>query len=396
MTVGIQFELKCGDKTTAKLDVIFIHGITGDAIETWSNSKAAFWPSWLLEELPEICVYTAGYPSSLFEKWAKKEMDLHARASSLLEHMVSAGIGKRPIVFVCHSLGGIIVKEMFRAAVESQDEDWIALSAQLKLVAFLATPHKGADIAAILKFIVPRFSSKFIDTLSGDSGYLANLNNSYRDLAGKHDVTSIAYYETYKTKGVALIVTADSADPGALKTRPIPVDSDHIGICKLESKDAPVFLSLLRHLKKVCDSCPSLLPQGSGEMFGPYDYTERASHDRRTLQEKLIDAGREYEYPKANELQNKFARDYHRMGLFTEAKRKNDDILAAVEQRFLTHVFGPMICNGAPEAEIAKAIQQHVIDPLCSGSGHEAMSPKAILQAIYYLTEQCHIQWDKP
>ncbi len=78
------------------------------------------------------------------------------------------------------------------------------------------------------------------------------------------------------------------------------------------------------------------------------------------------------------------------------AKTRHDTILSAVEQRFLTHVYGPKICAGATESEIAVALQEHVIDPLCASSEHGKLSNSTILQALYYLTEQCHIQWDKP
>ena len=204
MSDGIQFKLMCGNNDAAVLDIIFIHGITGDPEATWTNGRGIFWPRWLVDDLPGVCVHTAGYPSSLFAQWTKKEMDLHERAASLAEHLVSHGLGKRPLVMVCHSLGGLIAKEMFRACCETQDEDWKALGERLMLVVFIATPHKGASLAAILKTLIPHVSSPFVDALSNDDGYLTNLNNSYRDLAFRNGLTTVAYYEKYKTKDFQL------------------------------------------------------------------------------------------------------------------------------------------------------------------------------------------------
>lgn len=248
--VNLQFSHVFGRKDGAGLDIVFIHGLTGDPNETWTTNNGDFWPSWLADDLPAVCIYTAGYPSSHFEKWSKKEMDLHERASSLLEHLVSHGIGGRPLALVCHSLGGILAKEMLRAATESQDENWNLIADQLKLVVFIATPHKGAALAQTLRFAAPRISSAFLETLSNKSGILGNLFNSYRDLAERKHITTIAYYEKFKTSGVALVVTSDSADPGALETRPIPIDADHITICKPESRDASLYISLRRHVKR--------------------------------------------------------------------------------------------------------------------------------------------------
>ncbi|MBR9766640.1 MAG: alpha/beta hydrolase, partial [Rhodobacteraceae bacterium] len=305
-------------------------------------------------------------------------------------------MGKRPLIIICHSLGGLLAKEVFRACCEAQDEDWNALGDQLKLVVFFATPHKGAALAAIVKALIPRVSSTSIEALSNDTGFLSNLNNGYRDLAVKKGLTTIAYYEKYKTKDAALVVSEESSDPGCTKTRPIPVDADHVAICKPASKDAMTYLSVRRHIEKVLAGCPAASDDDHNSGLGPDDYSVPSEDDRRTLQEKLIDAGREYEYANANNLQNRFARRYHKLGLFTEAKTLHDTILSAVEQRFLTHVYGPKICAGAPETEIAAAVQEQVIDPLCASSENGKLTNSTILQALYYLTEQCHIQWDKP
>lgn len=395
MSVSLQFKQICGERDAVALDLIFIHGITGDPEETWTNGNGVFWPCWLADDLAGVNIYAAGYPSSLFAKWTKKEMDLHERASSLAENLVSNGIGKRPLVIVCHSLGGLLAKEIFRACCETRDKDWKALGDQLKLMVFFATPHKGSSLSAILKALIPRISSPLVDSISNESGYLTNLNSSYRDLAMERDLTSVAYYEKYKTKNMALVVSAESADPGCTQTRPIPIDSDHIEICKPNNKEATAYLSLRRHIAKILEACPASREGELGGDMGPDDYSVPSKEDRRTLLEKLIDANREHEYSHANSLQNRFAQKYYKLGLFTAAKTNHDHILSAVEQRFITHVYGPKICADAPEAEVAAALQEHVIDPLCASANYGELSNSTVLQALYYLTEQCHIQWDK-
>lgn len=253
MTAELQFECKYGDADTAVLDIIFIHGITGDLNGTWTNSAGVFWPSWLAHDFPDVRIFTAGYPSSIFAKWAKKEMNLHERGSNLAEHMASCGIGQRPLVIVCHSLGGLLAKEVFRACCEAQDEEWAALGNNLRLVAFYATPHESAALASVIKFCLPRLSSPHIAAISNDSGYLMNLNESYRDHAKKKGVSSIAYYERFKTWNIGLVVSRSAADPGCCETRPIPVDADHIQICKPDSKEQITFLSLRRHIVRILD-----------------------------------------------------------------------------------------------------------------------------------------------
>jgi len=265
MTAGLQFKHKCGDKDKAMLDIIFIHGITGDPEETWTNSAGVFWPSWLAQDLSDVCVFTAGYPSSIFGKWAKPEMNLHERASNLAAHMASCGIGERPLVLVCHSLGGLLAKALFRACCETQDESWAALANNLKLVAFYATPHEGAAVAKAIKFIVPRLSSSHIATISNENGYLMDLNESYRDLAKKKGVATIAYFERFHTKPIGLVVSRSSADPGNSVPRLIPVDADHRNICKPTDNEKTEYISLCHQIRKAIDGTA----EHSGSNFEP-------------------------------------------------------------------------------------------------------------------------------
>jgi len=126
-------------------------------------------------------------------------------------------------------------------------------------------------------------------------------------------------------------------------------------------------------------------------------YGSKSDRDRRDLLQKLIDADREVEYDYANEAQNKFARSYAKTGLFTAAKEDHDALLAEIETRFVTHVFHPHICKDAPEAAVRNALQDNVLDPLTARDfGKTKFPASAILSGLYFLTEQCHIRWDKP
>src|SRR5690242_8274286 len=91
------FAKVCGPANAA-LDVILIHGLTGDPVDTWTTDGDEYWPKWLCEMFGNIGVYTMGYPCSVYERWAKKEMNLHERANHMLEKLASFEMGKRPLV----------------------------------------------------------------------------------------------------------------------------------------------------------------------------------------------------------------------------------------------------------------------------------------------------------
>jgi protein SERAC1 len=184
-------------------DVIFVHGLTGDPVETWSSegtleAEGSYWPKWLVTDLPHLNLYTLGYPASLFAQWAKKEMNLYQRAKNVLETLAGYEFGNRPLVFICHSLGGLLVKQILRTAKESTDEDWNKVADNCCGVLFLATPHSGSSLADLLKAFSGCFSSPHVDKLLKDTSDLDELNASFRTFCQSRDVHVAAYHEIHK------------------------------------------------------------------------------------------------------------------------------------------------------------------------------------------------------
>lgn len=390
-----EFSFECLSSGNAAFDVIFIHGLGGDPRSTWSaGSSAECWPDWLSQDLSAANVYLLGYPTDIISTWLSGEMSLYERAKAVLDHLAACGIGKRPIAIIAHSLGGLLGKQILRTGLDAPDEDWNAIAKNCELIMFLGTPHSGSSVASALRFVLPKLSSKMINLLKDGNEHLDELNEWYRN---KAEVRTIVYYEKFPTNGFQ-IVSQKSADPGVAGTLSVPVDSDHLKICKPEDRGATIYLSTMRHLQKLAARCgsgsPSLQGSGVSFQFERDDYSA-GTGDRRDLQQKLIDAGLEHEYALANDAQNKFAQNYMRLGLHTSARTLNDNLLAEVKQRFETHVYHAQICKGATDEAAQAALQHAVVDPIVSkfGATH-GVTPATVMQAVYFLAEQCHIRWD--
>jgi len=390
------FHFAAVSKRESCADVVFVHGLTGDPVDTWtcapgSEPEGDYWPNWLSADLPTLCFYTIGYPASVFAQWAKKEMNLHERAKSVLEVLAGYSLGSKPIVFVCHSLGGLLVKQMLRTASESHDEGWKCVADSCAGVFFLATPHTGSSLADLLKFFVGRLSSVHVDKLASESPELDDLNESFRMFCHGRDIDVCVYYEKYKTKKVALVVDKRSADPGVGATA-IAVEADHLTICKPSSRHDVVYLGILRRLRKIAHTHQHLAVT---QEFAPDDLQEPGG-DRRSLLEKMAAAEREDEYQFANESQNRFAREFARQGLITGKSRLHGNLLADVETYFQNLIYHPLICAGADNAAISAAILRDVIEPLSFKYSANQASTKTIMNALYFLTERCHVRWDAP
>ena len=283
---------------------------------------------------------------------------------------------------------------VLRKSHEAVDEEWRQISRSTKLVVFLSTPHTGAAVANVLR-ILPGTSSH-LALLANNIGFLEDLNEHYRTLTNdQQDLATAVYYEKHATRKI-VVVTRESADPGISKVEPVAIGRDHIGICKPKGQSDTVYLGIKRRIQAVIQSAARSTPGSEGPTWIE-DYAERSKTDRRDLLQKLIDAGREHEYAYANEAQHRFVRRYTKTGLLAAAREDHENLLSEIETRFITHVFHPLICKSAPDDDIRAALQEKVIDPLAGKDiGETRFSARSVLSGLYFLTEQCHIQWDPP
>lgn len=89
-----------------------IHGLNGNAYTTWEHENGTLWLRDLLQrDLPGSRIYTYGYPSELF--WSHSVAKLRDYSGNLLSSLAAVPERRqRPIIFVCHSLGGIVCKQV--------------------------------------------------------------------------------------------------------------------------------------------------------------------------------------------------------------------------------------------------------------------------------------------
>ncbi|MDS4042594.1 MAG: hypothetical protein RKP20_15645 [Candidatus Competibacter sp.] len=226
-------------------DVIFVHGLDGDARTTWhpKGDPQAFWPAWLGEDVPAIGVWSLGYAVSA-SAWKGHAMPLADRATNVLQQLKLDKIGRRPVVFVCHSLGGLLVKQVLRHASDFGNPAWKAITTQTKAVVFLSTPHSGADLASWIQYIGGLLRTTVsVEELEVHHPRLRELNLWYRNHVADFDLTTEVYYEKRPVAGI-LVVNETTADPGIVGVVPVPVDEDHVSICKPASKDSLIYRSV--------------------------------------------------------------------------------------------------------------------------------------------------------
>lgn len=250
----------------AVLDVVFIHGLDGDGRKTWSRKDAeSFWPEWLAAELEGVAVFTVGY-DAWSSGWRGRSMPMQDRAVNLMAQLQNHGIGERPLCFVTHSMGGLLVKEILLHAAEGRT-DFAPFAAATKGVVFLATPHTGAGLTKAVKALGMLYrGSPAVDDLERNKPYLRHLNDRYRDWVDEVKIRNLVFFETQPTKGVRVVDEA-SANPGLARVTPIAVDANHVDICKPTDPESLVYGQVKRFIKVVRASVSAAV-DGSAQWQG--------------------------------------------------------------------------------------------------------------------------------
>lgn len=229
------------------VDFVFVHGLGGGSRKTWSrtSSLSDYWPQeWLPKDpaFENVRIHSFGYNSD----WAKGRdncLDIHHFAKSLLGELITSphlANNNTQIVFLGHSMGGLVIKKAFILA--RQDALYAALTTRFHTIYFFATPHRGSDSAKHLNNILQMaYSSRvYVADVKRGSKAIQSINNDFRKYAPELDLWS--FYETHKMSlGVfnVLIVDPDSATLGYPEEKQIPMNADHRSICKfLNSADS--------------------------------------------------------------------------------------------------------------------------------------------------------------
>lgn len=240
---------------------------------TWTKDHNLdnFWPLTFLPHEPEIGdarIMTFGYnakfkPGSSGSStisvldFAKELLyDLKYATDESSPELEDLRLGQKPIIFLVHSMGGLIVKEAYMQGKD--DPEYAAIIKAISSIIFLSTPHRGTNLAEtlnrILKVSLVAKPMQFISELTSGSQTLQKLNESFRHVAEKLQI--ISFYETRPTpiiKSATSIMVLEKESsvlgyPGEISK---PLDADHNGVCKYDGPDDPRYITIRNALKSL-------------------------------------------------------------------------------------------------------------------------------------------------
>jgi len=248
------------------VDIVFIHGLLGGVFYTWrqqdkdnvrdfstdqiSGEDYSFcWPrDWLQDDSNNVRVIGVDFDTYL-SQWGGPcpdqgfKQSLEERSEDMLWKLRQAGVGTRPVIFVGHSMGGLIIKKMLVNASTSGNEQLEQLAKNTKGVLFYSTPHTGSQIAKInplVKYFF--FPSVEVQELEFGNPALSELNTYFKQFAAKYKTKVVSFGETRPTRQLGInlnFVSLESSDPGIGEF--YPVAYNHMDICKPENKKSVLF-----------------------------------------------------------------------------------------------------------------------------------------------------------
>lgn len=257
------------------VDIVAVHGLNGHRDETWTAANGTHWLRDLLpKDIPNARIFCWGYDANTHGKRVSHQF-LHDHAEQLVSDLClrrkRTNTTKQPIIFVAHSLGGIIVKGALihsDAARKGALEEHRSIKTSTYGIMFMGTPHQGGNGVQFGKLLVNAASvykattSRLLEHLERDSEWLQQQLRQYGPISGEF-MTKFAYeeYETPTALGHSIMVVpkASAVVPGAADAEQIMIHADHREMVKFESKKDNDYEKVSDHLIIMVESAGSVI-----------------------------------------------------------------------------------------------------------------------------------------
>jgi len=261
---GLHVWHDCPDAT---IDICFIHGLTGDRDRTWTaHGQQHPWPKTLLAPRLKFGarILTYGYDAYLVTRGMASQNQLTDHAQNLVNDLAmnrtSHGASNRPLVFVAHSLGGIVCKKAILFSRQKHDEPELeSIFKSTKGIIFMGTPHCGAWMATWAKIpmaafgIVKSTNPHLLKALSCGEELLRSIQEDFGNLLHKMSssetpIEVTCFYEELELPLAGKVVSRDSATIPNYKA--ISIHADHREMVRFSSAEDRGFVNILGLLDK--------------------------------------------------------------------------------------------------------------------------------------------------
>lgn len=224
-----------------------------------------FWPKDLLPQIfPKARIMTWGYDvqiSSLLT--AASEASLLRHAETLLNDLAGKRVKKhlkeRPIIFIAHSLGGIVVKDALNLS-KNENTFLKEIFSATKGVMFLGTPHRGSKMASIGKLAATFVGSplrNLLATIERNTELLERTRKNFNQLLDSGRIMVHSFQEELPWKGIMIVPQSSSTTDSIHESRSL-LHANHRNMAKMASindlKFQRITSILIRWVQQISDA----------------------------------------------------------------------------------------------------------------------------------------------
>ncbi|KAF8530182.1 hypothetical protein BU17DRAFT_78785 [Hysterangium stoloniferum] len=290
---------------TPCIDIVAIHGFDGHREESWTADNGKLWlRDFLPQTIPTARILSYGYDA--YTESSLSEQTLYGHAQDFLARLCMSrktdDTKERPIIFIAHSLGGIILKSaLIQANVAHEGHllprKWIHLSTYG--IVFFGTPHQGTDIVPKFVSLCSRPNNILLKHLSAHSELLQQQIADFNAITAHFHMTF--FYETLPTTlpghiSTIIVPKASAVLPGAVNIEPISMHKDHTGMSKFQSVNDDDYKSVLCTVQDMVKNALANVhgrwikfhQQNEDDSKGPIYMSKHRSSPRFVGQEKYL------------------------------------------------------------------------------------------------------------
>jgi hypothetical protein len=236
-----QPELTLIHQGSCKKIIIFVHGLWGDP-----KTSFASWPNLIAEDdekmragpvLSSYSVATLGYPAGMNDCLSITEVK-----TRLLKELEDRGIfdDYEEIFFICHSLGGLVIKGIFI----DLNMEYPQYLQKIAAIFLISTPSQGAPAANFLSLLHRVVGKLVLDLRTiDDNTFLQHLENQWQAILRQRENKYPPILGAYEKKATSKIlkVVPDAYTATYYDDTPIAVNCDHIDIVKPNSTNDSIY-----------------------------------------------------------------------------------------------------------------------------------------------------------
>ncbi|EXL92970.1 ankyrin repeat-containing domain protein [Fusarium oxysporum II5] len=183
------------------IDVIAVCGLGGHALGSFKEKDGRF--VWLRDalpsDIPNARILTYGYNSQLVGSESFQSLtDLGRTLQVDLEGIHDLNQA-RSILFIGHSLGGLVIKETVRLLKDEPLEPDLSLLNAVSGFAFFGVPHRGLAVECLVPLVKDNPNRALLESLNKNSSLLEHLQNEFGKISKVRSLFIVSFYETERS-----------------------------------------------------------------------------------------------------------------------------------------------------------------------------------------------------